>query len=480
LEPVEPPQKPWRQLTFVLGEAVLSLVSGGVMFIVISRVSGPELLGTYALALAWLMLFQGVSIFGIPGFLMREVGAYGRNAAGQTVDAMLLGLGSGLVALCLMLAAVRLTGYSAELVKVISFASLALIPAFLFTACRSVFLALRKMHFSFLAALVEAAIVMSASLYLLLSGHGAFALVITLVAGKVASAALALMLLHWRVFSLKPSLNLALLIRTAATIFTFGMGSMLSMLTMRINTVMVSLWLDIATVGQFAAATKIMEIGLIVPNLFVQLLTTRIAYNFNAQSNRNPNRFGPWFQILFAIVLPACVGGWVFADLILEILFGPGFGAAAWIVRILMIYLALETFDSMMSSILQAAHRQREDVVRLAYNPVANFLLCLVLLPTLGTIGAAIARVGGVGVSAMLRHLYIAREFTRIRWLRFALKPAAISIGVGAICFLLLDVVHPAWVLLLYVAATAIGLIGSASLSPATIKEVMSSPPMKG
>ena len=67
-------QKPWLQLAFVLGEAALSLVSSGVLFIIISRVSGPELLGTYALAFAWLTLFQGVSSFGIPEFLMREVG----------------------------------------------------------------------------------------------------------------------------------------------------------------------------------------------------------------------------------------------------------------------------------------------------------------------------------------------------------------------------------------------------------------------
>ena len=116
-------RKAWHQLAFVLGDAALSLLSGGVLFISISRLSGPELLGTYALAFAWLMLFQGVSSFGIPVFLMREVGAYGRNAAPYVAHAVLLGLGSGFVALCLMLAAV-------------------LIPAFLNTVCRSAFLAL--------------------------------------------------------------------------------------------------------------------------------------------------------------------------------------------------------------------------------------------------------------------------------------------------------------------------------------------------
>ncbi|MGH6842585.1 MAG: oligosaccharide flippase family protein, partial [Methylocella sp.] len=250
--------KPWRQLAFVLGEAVLSLISSGVLFIIISRVSGPELLGTYALAFAWLMLFQGVSSFGIPEFLMREVGAYGRGAAGQVVHAMLLGLGSGFAALCLMLASVRLLGYSTYLVSVITIASLALIPAFLNTACRSVFLALREMHLTFLALLAEVTIVMSASLYLLLSGYGAIALIVTLVAAKFTSASISLTLLYRRVLQVRPSFKLGFLMRTARTVFVFGIGSMLGMLTMRINTIMVSAWVDIASVGHFAAATKIM------------------------------------------------------------------------------------------------------------------------------------------------------------------------------------------------------------------------------
>src|SRR5579863_1287245 len=102
---------PWLQLAFVIGEAALILISGGVIFIIISRVSGPEVLGGYALALAWLALFQGVSSFGIPEYVLREAGAHGRDAAGQVVHAMLLGLGSGFVAICLMLIAVRFLGY---------------------------------------------------------------------------------------------------------------------------------------------------------------------------------------------------------------------------------------------------------------------------------------------------------------------------------------------------------------------------------
>ena len=95
-----------------------------------------------------------------------------------------------------MLAAVRCLGYSPYIIQVITIASLALIPSFLNTACRSVFLALRQMHLTFVALLAEVTIVMSVSLYLLLSGYGAIALMITLVVAKVTSASIAVTVLY--------------------------------------------------------------------------------------------------------------------------------------------------------------------------------------------------------------------------------------------------------------------------------------------
>jgi O-antigen/teichoic acid export membrane protein len=368
-----------------------------------------------------------------------------------------------------------LLGYSAYVVQVVSIASLALIPAFFNTACRSVFLALRQMHLSFLGLLVEVTIVMSASFYLLLSNFGAAALMVTLVIAKFTSASIALVLLYCRALPLQWSLDVGGLVRTAKTVIAFGIGNMLGMLTMRINMIIVSAWVDIATVGRFAAATKILEIGLMIPALFVQLLMSRIAQSFNTRGNINPNRFGPWYQLLFALVAPVSVGVWVFAGPILGTLFGAGFDDALWVLRILMIYLAMESVDAVMSIILKAAHRQREDVNRLVFNPVTNIVLSLALLPALGMIGAAVGRVGGASASAILRHLLIARELNAVNWLRFASKPALISIVVGLVCHWSLEVHHPAWSLLLYTAATAILLAISGGFPVTAIKDMMSS-----
>ncbi|MGD9614983.1 MAG: flippase [Alphaproteobacteria bacterium] len=475
-EPAAKCHKPWHQLLFVLGEAVLTLLSGAVLFVVVSHVGGPELLGTYALAFAWLALFQGLSSFGIPEFLMREVGSHGQAASGQVFHTSLLGLASGVAAIALMAIGSRLLDYPAPAVEAVSVAALAVTPGFLNMVSRSVFLALRRMHWIFLTVLVEVTIAMSASLYLLLSGYGASALMGALVAARLASALISQGLLYRRVLVGRQRFDAAVLRRIAGTVFTFGVGNMLGMLTMRVNTILVSAWADVAAVGHFAAATKIMEIGLIIPSLFSQLLMSRIAYSFNIEGSRDPNRFGAWYEIMFALVIPFCVGIWIFAEPILRILFGTGFEDAAWVLRILMLYLLIESAGAVMSVILLAAQRQRQDVIRLAFNPLTNIALSLMLLPFLGMVGAAIGRLAGAAVTALLRQSYIARELTPIRWLPVCLAPMLISTGVGAVCYVLLDLDRPAWLVAFYLAATGILIAISSGRSLLAVKDIMSTP----
>jgi O-antigen/teichoic acid export membrane protein len=274
----------------------------------------------------------------------------------------------------------------------------------------------------------------------------------------------------------RPPIDFTGLMQTARTVLTFGIGNLIGVTLVRINTIMVSLWVGVESLGHFAAATKIMEVGLIGPQLFSQLLLTRIAYSFTSKGDRDPNRFGAWYEGLFALVVPLVVGLWVFAGLILETLFGAAFADAIWILRILTIFMMIEIADAVMSVILKAANRQREDVICLAFNLLVNVVLNLMLLPILGPIGSAIGRAAGGGASAVPRYYLIARILTPVNWIRFVQKPALISIGVGSVCYLLLDVQRPDWLLLFYAAAVSILLKASSSFSFSTLKDMMSFP----
>jgi hypothetical protein len=73
-----------------------------------------------------------------------------------------------------------------------------------------------------------------------------------------------------------------------------------------------------------------------------------------------------------------------------------------------------------------------------------------------------------------LRHLLISKVLTPVNWLHFARRPALISLIAGLVCFSLLDVGRPAWLLLFYTVVTLVSLWVSSSFSFSTIKDMMS------
>jgi O-antigen/teichoic acid export membrane protein len=129
-----------------------------------------------------------------------------------------------------------------------------------------------------------------------------------------------------------------------------------------------------------------------------------------------------------------------------------------------------------MSVILKAAHRQRQDALCLAFNLVTNIALNLTLLPVLGPMGAAIGRVAGGGVSTALRHLLISRALAPVNWFKFAWKPALVSLAAGSACYALLAVERPGRLLLLYAAVSLVSLSVFSGFSLSTVKDMMRSP----
>ena len=69
------------QLALLLGEMAIVFASGVLVYVLISRASGPELLGQYSLVLSWLTLFQAFAGFGVSEWVMREIGRSPQDGA---------------------------------------------------------------------------------------------------------------------------------------------------------------------------------------------------------------------------------------------------------------------------------------------------------------------------------------------------------------------------------------------------------------
>ena len=97
---------------------------------------------------------------------------------------------------------------------------------------------------------------------------------------------------------------------------------------------------------------------------------------------------------------------------------------SAPIVRILMLYVVIESADAVMGTVLKAMGRQATDVTIFAVNPLCNLALNVWFVPVLGGVGSALAKLGGVICSCALR-VVVVHRVTAMRWFRLRVRPAA-------------------------------------------------------
>ncbi len=460
----------------MLGEAFLMLLTGGVLFVLVSRLGGPDLLGEYSLVLAWILLFQGLAAFGIPDFVMREAGIRGAGSAPYVYHGFLIGFATSVAAMAILLTLTVFLDYAADVTMALRLGTLAMIPMMVNGLCRSGFLASRQMDFVFRITLVESAIVMLVSTWSLLQGGGIVPLVATLCGAKLISSSLSLYWLNRHSVPLWQRFDWALCRTLIGPIMAFGASNALGMLALRINTIMLSFWVPMSVVGHYAAASKVLDVALIVPSLCTQLAMPRVAYAFAQRQAHELALFERAFHAIFVAAVPLGVGVLFYADLIVAVLFGPSFADAVLPLRVLMIYFLIEVAEGLMGMVLKSAHRQNQDVRLFAVNPVLNIAVNLVAIPALGSTGAALAKLTGVIASSTNRYLAISRDLVPLRWFEFAARPLVVSVTAGLVLKAFGNVLPDAVSIALFTALTLAGLTWTAQFSLTDLNEILSPP----
>lgn len=462
-----------RQFLLILGEAFLLLLTGGVLFVLVSRLGGPDLLGEYSLVLAWVLLFQGLAAFGIPDFVTREAGIHGAASAPYVYHGFLFGFATSAVAMGGLLMVTVILEYAAHIKVALRLGTLALIPMMVNGLCRSGFLARRQMDFVFRITLVESAIVMAVSTSFLLQGAGVVPLVATLCGAKLISSLLSLYWFNRHAVSLRQRFDWGLCRTLIGPIMAFGVSNALAMLALRINTIMLSFWVPMSVVGHYAAAAKVLDVALIVPSLCAQLVMPRVAYAFAQRQAHELALFDKAFHAIFAAAVPVGVGILFYADVVVAWLFGPSFADAVVPLRILMIYFLIEVTEGLMGMVLKSAHRQNQDVRLYSVNPLLNIAVNLVAIPALGSIGAALAKLAGVIASSTNRYLAISRDLVPLRWFEFAARPLVVSVVAGLVLKLFGNVLPDPVSIALFTVLTLAGVMWTAQFSLADLSEVL-------
>jgi len=155
------------------------------------------------------------------------------------------------------------------------------------------------------------------------------------------------------------------------------------------------------TLGLYNAAYMIATMWLFVP---LAIVDSALPVLLQTKRN-NPEAFRPRYQLVLMLVLgigvAAAVVLGIFAPWIVNLLYGEAYAPAAGVLRIVAWVGIFSNMGSARGIWIQAEGKQSTIKYISLISAVASILLSILLIPSLGLIGAAIACVGGFVVSGL-------------------------------------------------------------------------------
>lgn len=209
--------------------------------------------------------------------------------------------------------------------------------------------------------------------------------------------------------SARPSLSLA------RRIYAFGtrgqLGSLLSLLNLRFDFVFLAAIAGPAALGIYAVASKYAEVLRVVPIAANWVLYPRFARSDEASAKATSRRLIPRAGAVTAtIALPLALA----AGFVVPLLFGRAFESAVLPAQILFIGLAAEGVSGVITAFLYGRGHPGLNSLAAGTGLVVTLVLDVLLIPRLGTVGAAIASSAA----------YLTTTLTLVAWYRHVTRAA--------------------------------------------------------
>ncbi len=407
----------------VLAE-IFARCANTIFFILLIWYLGLEEAGVYTLGFTFANFLIQFSLGGLEQLLNREVARQPDNSAVILGNFLLARLMSSL--LCYAALAVWLTGpygYTLRINVIVLLLGATLIPESLITLCQAYLIARERVGYITVLGGVTGGFKLLVGGFILLLGGDAFAAGSVVLAASILSFALYLYLICTRFELPKFSFERPFWIEHGREQWPIYLVSITATVEGSLDTILLSRGSNTLGVGTYGAASAILSTLLIVPQTYRQMIVphmTRWVKTFPERSFEIYRQSSRGFMIA---VLPVCTVLTLFAPNLLPLLYREQASAAVPVLQILIWSFVFTSLNVPNGRLMLVFRRQSAAVPILLLSMILNVSLNLVLQPSLGAQGAAIARVTSTGLAFLLSLLYVLRYIHRWNVLKIAIAP---------------------------------------------------------
>ncbi len=423
----------------LLAGQVLGQIIAFPIGVIIARTTGPAVLGQYATAVALVASSAGLFLLGLDAMLVRET-ARQPDAAGRFLaTALTFAAAWSVVVIALTYGVAYLLGYSPEvrlLVWLVAAESALLSLVNLVRAC---FRGLILMRWDAVLQVAQSASALMAVIFAALTFRGS---IVHVASAVLVSRCILLVLAkgslaRTRVRDLTLDPHLAKGLLWAA--IPFGVAGFISAMYYRLDAVLLGLWRPEADVGLYFVAYNLTFSWLPVSISLARSLAPRLSYTFASGALvefRALFQRGMGYALVMGLPLAVLIsllsGHWI------ELLYGPAFGDAQFVLAMMGPVVAMLFLSTYMLNVLVSIGKQNVFVKVSLVCFAAMVGASVLLVPRLGLVGIALAVLVRECVALVLFTRYLVKS---LGWGIFRnvtlLSPVAATSILGLYLFLL-------------------------------------------
>jgi O-antigen/teichoic acid export membrane protein len=414
---------------------LLGKLASLAFFVVVARELGEEEFGDFVFGMALSTVLMLVAGLGMQELIAREV-AKDRRRADDLLWNVIAIKALMMVGLLLVIAGVVATqGRSLESAAAILIVSAGIGLEYQAGTLYAIFDGTERQQYVATTLVVNRTATAVMGITAALAGAG----LVTIATLFTAGSALGVVTAYWlmRRYVMHPRVHVApsgwtRLIRRSLPL---GILTLLGTLSFRTSVVLLGLFAaGTAAVGEYGAAYRLIE------------ATLFIATAFNAAalpwfSRRDPDAIAHGFELavktVVALMLPVGVGLALFAEPVVETLYGTDYDGSVTPLRVLGVMTALWGVNATIVTILVSRDRPDVYTVPALVALVPNLVLSVLLIPPHGADGAAIAAVASAALLVVLVVPRTARLFGSVAWGRIVVAPVVAGLAMAAAATLL-------------------------------------------
>ena len=383
-----------RNTAFVLGSQVVLKVLAFLFNVYVVRRLGDVHFGRYSAVMAYVAMFAIFTDWGMSPYAVREMAKDRSQASWLLPNIVTIRVLFSLIITILAPLSALWLGKEGDIVLGILIASAGLILYAFQGPLDSALTARERLDYTSIFTMVNQLVFWGLGVLLLVSGMGFVGLIIASLAGVAVVALLS----GWTLFKLGLG-RLVLSARCWPRLFLaalpFGISGIAYVFMQRFDTVLMSFVMTDAAVGWYNVPWMLINMVLLIAQSIAIAMYPSMVRSYAEDPGSLPQVIWQSIKYLLIICLPIAVGGTVLGDRVIVTLYGQDFVNSVPVLQVILWALPSLFLLELLGRVAETLHLERPAARINVINAVITVVLDLILVPTLGILGAALALVCG-------------------------------------------------------------------------------------